>query len=375
MAPVDVGAGLLFAAIAEAEIHLSVLAFRERDLRRYHLRLLPFRHVRLDVRELEGLEHVELTLTVFNLAQSVGKALPVGQLAQHHRITDAAVAHDFDRTVAGELPGSRLNRENPLVVRAALPIRQPHGCVGIALISHGIEHRFAGRLGQRSIERLPDFQWNPPFQAKETSRRQEIESREIDSLDERRLPLLDVHRDVDGVLLLVQLHVERRDSGAWIPTIAIKRDDPFQVGVELLPGEIVLLAPGEFRALNGGEDRAQLSMIDGLYARELQPVNADRLVLQAPGKGCAEAQRHKADACKPNNRRQTAGPAVHGKGRNTSRANSRDAVEQMRCGERIAPGECLLVGNGGFAAGDRQHDAESNRDHEADGDPHSRHMS
>ena len=66
--PVDFDAGPLLGAVAEAEVHLAVLAFGHGDAGRDLGRLLPFLAHRLDVGELEHLERVEPALALEQLA-------------------------------------------------------------------------------------------------------------------------------------------------------------------------------------------------------------------------------------------------------------------------------------------------------------------
>ena len=90
------------------------------------------------------------------------------------------------------------------------------------------------------------------------------------AFDEDRLPFVDVDGKVDGVLLVVQLDVERRHLGVGIPAVLVERDDPLQVGVELLAREVVLGRPRAASSSATSPARTSTARLDGLDARELQ---------------------------------------------------------------------------------------------------------
>ena len=97
VAPVGFHAGALLGAVAEAEVHLAVLAFGDGDARGNLGRLLPFLANRLDVGELEDLERVELALALEQLALTEQVAAAERQLPADDLVADARVALNLER--------------------------------------------------------------------------------------------------------------------------------------------------------------------------------------------------------------------------------------------------------------------------------------
>ena len=107
VAPVGFHAGALLGAVAEAEVHLAVLAFGHGDARRDLGRLLPCLANRLDVGELEDLERIEPALALEQLALAEQVAAAERQLPPDDLVADARVALNLERTVMGERPRVR----------------------------------------------------------------------------------------------------------------------------------------------------------------------------------------------------------------------------------------------------------------------------
>ena len=189
VAPVGFDTGALLGPVAEAEIHLAVLAFGHGDARGNLGGLFRFLANRLDVGELEDLERVEPALALEQLALAEQVAAAVRQLPPDDLIADARVALNLERAVIGDGPwfGGELQHALPLG-RARL-FGEPNRRVRIAVVFQLIERRFAGGLDQRTIEGLPRLQRQPRHQAPEVVGRQTLETLEIDALGNERLAL------------------------------------------------------------------------------------------------------------------------------------------------------------------------------------------
>ena len=277
--PVDRRARFLFAAVADAEVHLAVFAFGKRDFRRHELGLLPFGDFRFDVRELKCLNLIELALAFFDVTEAIPAAGPKRELPQDNGVADARVAGDFDRTVSRQRPRRRRNRQDARVVVAADAIRQANGGVRVPVILHFVQRGLARDLRERAIERLPRLQRNAVLELGEMPRGNHIETVELDRLDDGRLSLIDIDRDVDGILFRAQLHIERLDLRVGITAVAIERRHAFEIGVEPVAGEVMLGTPRELRALHGRQSGAQLTFLDGLDTGELELVHPDDALL------------------------------------------------------------------------------------------------
>src|SRR5205823_5599857 len=85
----------------------------------------------------------------------------------------------------------------------------------------------------------------------------------------------DRHRDIDGILLVIQLDVETSDARVWKSAVAVEGLDSFQVRVEARAIEVPLPAPWQLRALARGERVLQARFIDRFDALERELVNLD----------------------------------------------------------------------------------------------------
>src|SRR4029079_5578339 len=81
--------------------------------------------------------------------------------------------------------------------------------------------------------------------------------------------------------LLVQLDVEPCHARVGKTAVGIERLDALQVRVEPRTVEEIFFAPGNFRALAGGECVLQPPLVNGVDAVERQAVNLDRAGLLA----------------------------------------------------------------------------------------------
>ena len=109
---------LFFRAVADAEVYPLMLAFRDGDARA-HLGIVAFGIQRFDVDELKQLHSIQPPLRILHDAAAVQVAGPVRQLSSDHVLSDAAVAHDFDRTEVREGPGFCGEGEGDVAVTGA----------------------------------------------------------------------------------------------------------------------------------------------------------------------------------------------------------------------------------------------------------------
>ena len=163
VAPVDRSPGLFLAAVADAEVDLAMFALGDGDLHRHDLRLRPFGKLRLDVREIEGLEVVETPLAFLQLAEAIPATRTERELARDDVVADARIPIDRDFPVSRECPGHGRERDHPGAFAAAGALGEPHRRIGIPVILDLVERRLAGRLRQRAIERRCRLEREPLF--------------------------------------------------------------------------------------------------------------------------------------------------------------------------------------------------------------------
>ena len=90
-------------------------------------------------------------------------------------------------------------------------LRYANGGIGIPVVPQLVEARLATGLQQGAVQRLArlecEFSRNGPF----VIVRQRIEALEHDALDKQRLTLFNHDGQLDGLLVVAQLDVERFD--------------------------------------------------------------------------------------------------------------------------------------------------------------------
>ncbi len=138
-----------------------------------------------------------------------------------------------------------------------------------------VDRQLAGAHDQLPVARLSDHQRHPLLEIVEMRRWNVLEAGKVDRLDEHRLALGDRDGEIDFVLFVVQLDVETGDARIGEPAIGVERLDALEIGVEPRSIEVRLLAPGDFRALAGGERVLQAVFVDALDALEREAVNLD----------------------------------------------------------------------------------------------------
>ncbi len=277
MVPPQRRARLLLRAVPDARRQPLVLALADRDARRYIRQLLRLVFLRLDVRELEQLHVVQLPLRFAHLAPREEVAFLVGELPADDVFADRFLAFDFNRAEVRQHARRRRERDVHLVAAGAL-LRDVHLGVRIAVVAQEVERALARRHGELPIERLVRLQRQAVAQRALLPRRQHVEPRQVDPGDQRRLPFRDADDDVDLVLLVIELDVERADARVGIPAVAIERLDAFEVGLERAPIEVGLVAPGQLGAAPGLERRGQRLRVDSLDALEVEAVDLDVLL-------------------------------------------------------------------------------------------------
>src|SRR5262249_6338794 len=103
--------------------------------------------------------------------------------------------------------------------------------------------------------------------------RQRIDPFEHDAFGSDRLPFIDLHDDVDGILILAQLDVERRDTRIGKAPILIERDAALVVGFDLRAFEVVVVARRQLRARGSGDDTLELLVVNRVDAVQFEPVD------------------------------------------------------------------------------------------------------
>ena len=133
-----------------------------------------------------------------------------------------------------------------------------------------------GRDHELTVARLADLERDFLLEICEVRGGDDVKARKIDRGDLHRLAFDDRQRDVDGVLLVVQLDVESGDARIRKAAVGVERLNALQVGIEPRAIEIVFPAPRQLRAFARRERRLEPRIIDCLDALELETVNLDR---------------------------------------------------------------------------------------------------
>ena len=107
------------------------------------------------------------------------------------------------------------------------------------------------------------------------SGRDRVEADELDRRDGYRIALGDRQGDIDGVLLVIELHVEVGDVRVGKPAILIKGLNALEVGIEARTVEVSFTSPWDFRALLGRQRVPEPRLVDRMDTLKLQTVDAD----------------------------------------------------------------------------------------------------
>src|SRR6185295_3697888 len=122
---------------------------------------------------------------------------------------------------------------------------------------------------------LSNLDWNRLLQIGEMIGRDDFEADEVDRRDSSRFPFGDRDRDIDRILLVVELCVEARHTRIRISAIGVERLDPLHVGFKPRTIEVELAAPEKFPALPRRERTPQPRLLDRLHAVEFERANDD----------------------------------------------------------------------------------------------------
>ena len=159
VAPVDFAAGLLLAAVTDAEVDFAVLALGDDHARGNAVRLGALHRGvtgaghRLDVDEVEELERVELALALAQPAGLEQLARPEGQLPADNAFVDAAGAGDLDRPDVRNPPGQGGIGDDALALARTRGLGDLDLRRRIAMLAELLDRGFPPGLHQRVVER------------------------------------------------------------------------------------------------------------------------------------------------------------------------------------------------------------------------------
>ena len=202
---------------------------------------------------------------------------------------------------------------------------------------------------------------------------QRLEAFEDHPLDANRLAFLHLDRDVDRLLIVTELRVERLHARIGITAVSIKRDDPLQIRLELPAIEVLVLAPRQPGAHRRGEHGPELTIRDGVDAPELERFDFDAAPLfdaggdqrkkQEQGREAGDTQRTHGGRS-----RSTHKICQHGRGVNGRRTNEEpeNVFPETASGSSQA---ALFSCDFRLPRGDRHHDAQTDGDDHADQHP------
>ena len=232
---------------------------------------------------------IQAALRLLDQAAAIQIARLIRQLALDHPLADAAVAGDRDRSELRHLAGLGVERDvGVLAGRAAEPFVDRHPGVREAVIAKLVERELLGGDDLLPIARQSCLERHRLLHRAEVFGRDDREAVEVHVRDPDGLAFRDRQRDVDRVLLAVQLHVERGDARVGVAAIRVEDRDAHQVVVEPAAIEVFLLAPREDRARLRRERFPELPLVHGLHAFERDLADLDGALLVA---GCAGEQR------------------------------------------------------------------------------------
>ena len=158
-----------------------------------------------------------------------------------------------------------------------------------------------------TIARRADRERRPLSEVRQPIRRQDVETDEVDRAHADGGAFVDRQRHVDGVLLVVELHVEGGDACVRVPAVSVERRDALEIRVEAGVVEALLAPPGQPRALPRGKRRPETRLVDGGHADKGQPPHGDGPVFPTGRRG-----RDDEDDEKEPERLQAGPPDAHG---------------------------------------------------------------
>ena len=140
--PANTRAGAFFRAVADAGGDLPVLSLRHRDADGHFLVHQHRLFERLDVRELEQLEPVQLALAFAHLTPRIAIARLERQLTTDDVLADRCLAADVDFAEVRQHARHRVDNQTTPVGRG-LFVAQRDLRIGIAIVAKRVERAFA----------------------------------------------------------------------------------------------------------------------------------------------------------------------------------------------------------------------------------------
>src|SRR5688572_21360403 len=287
MTPVDTAARSFLRAISRGELQPPVLPFGHRD-DDGHLQRAIFGKARRHVHELKQLQAVDAALRFRDAAELIQIAFTECELAANDIFIDRDAAFDGDRTEDRLRPG--VGRDGQLHARVgrARAFDNAHAAVWKAVVAQLGDGHVVRRKDEPLVTRLTRHDRQSRLEPVEMLGRYAIESVEDDVLHDRGFSLVDLYRDRNFVLGLVQLDVHADDFRARISAIRIKRLDAFHIAIELGAIEETLARPGKESALARREDFFQLARRHCIRAVELDRRNLYVAGLTARRRTCRD---------------------------------------------------------------------------------------
>ena len=213
-----------------------------------------------------------------------------GELPADDAVAHAGVAFDVERTESRERSGLGVKRDDSLAVRRSGILRQADARVRKSVILQLVERRFAAGLQEREVQRLPLLQGKVCFERMPMLLGEGLEPLEDDSLNDDWIPFRNSDRDLDSRLILVGLDIVGGHACVRKAAVLVEGFDAFQIRIELLAAEVVLVAPGQTRAWNRRQHGPELAVGNCFDASELEGSDLHSALFLAGRRGCKDRQ-------------------------------------------------------------------------------------
>ena len=226
--PLDTYPGLLLRSVACRRRKLPVLVFRQCHAHR-HLRRTRFLSARLDIRKLEQRQRRQAALRALNAALTVRFALFERQLPLYHLVGNRRIPADLDGAEHGGWSrGGRVHDADlSSVLRLHLADRDVR--VRVAELAKLVHDGLAAGADRRTIPRRPRLDLHESRQCTLVSLGQHIHALEPDRAHDDGGAFVDGDDKRHGLLVLVEISVNRRHLRVGIATIGIERLDALQI--------------------------------------------------------------------------------------------------------------------------------------------------
>ncbi len=172
-----------------------------------------------------------------------------GELTADDVLADTLLPDDLD----GPEPRERARRGHQHELPpagAGLLFLQLNLGVWISVVAQRIQRALAGGELELAIERPIGLQRESLEQRLAPILRDDVEPLQLDRSDAHRLAFGDVDGDIDLLLRLVQLDVERGHARIGKTAVAVERLDALEIRLEGAPVEVALPAPRDPRSLS-----------------------------------------------------------------------------------------------------------------------------